>query len=53
MVLGWLVTIVNCGKAAERIEMKLSKKVGLDKSHIVLGGGSGPPQEGGTAPLQM
>ena len=43
MVLGWLVTTVNCGKTAERIEMKLGTKVGLDKSHIVLGGGSGPP----------
>ena len=47
LVLGWLITTVNCGKTAERIEMKLGTKVGLDKSHIVLGGGPGPPREGG------
>ena len=52
LIIGYgLVTHVNCGKTAERIEMKLGMMVALGQGRIVLGGAWSHTGKG-TQPLQ-
>ena len=42
-LVGWLVTFVNCGKTAGRIEMPFGTKTYVDPWNIVLDRGLDPP----------